>query len=135
MLMAENRWIYMRYEIENSRMVTEEPSVIAAVSNGAWMTHGRRRLLDFVHTGPVMRAQVHVTGLTDPVGARQVILLRKDELTRMANDETPCWLSKEAGKGPGGPYNRVHKNRVVGAFHSGSSFHEVRSLGLEWFQW
>ena len=37
--------------------------------------------------------------------------LHKDRLTKMANDKTPCWLSVEAGKGPGGSYNLVHKNK------------------------
>lgn len=70
MLMAENRvYIYMRVRLGTFRMATEEPSVIAAASNGA----------------------------------RQAILLYKDELTRMANDKNPCWISTEAGKGSGGP--------------------------------
>lgn len=61
------------------------------------------------------------------------ILLRKDELTRMANDKTPCWLSKEAGRGPGGSYNRVRKNGVVCAFHSGSPFMRLRVSFLSGF--
>jgi hypothetical protein len=74
--------------------------------------------------------QIQVIGLIDPVGAQQAILLHKDELTRMANDRTPCRLSTQAVR-TFGTYNRVRKNRVVGAFTSGQLFHQVRSLGLE----
>ncbi len=54
-------------------MATEEPSVIAAASNGARMA---REGGGFVtsSTGPVMRAQIQATGIADPFAARQEIL-------------------------------------------------------------
>lgn len=76
-------------------MATEEPSVIAAASNGARMA-AAEEAIDFNHgDGDAW--------LNRFSGARQAILLYKDELTRMANDKNPCWISTEAGKGPGGP--------------------------------
>ena len=66
-------------------MATEEPSVIAAASNGARMA---REGGGFVtsSTGPIMRAQIQATGIADPFAARLEILAHKDELTKMAND-------------------------------------------------
>ena len=54
-------------------MATEEPSVIAAASNGARMAREAGGFMTS-STGPVMRAQIQVTGLIDPFAARQAIL-------------------------------------------------------------
>jgi len=77
-------------------MATEEPSVIAAASNGAKMA---REGGGFVtsSTGPVMRAQIQATGIGDPFAARQAILLHKDELTRMANEKDPMLVKYGGG--------------------------------------
>ncbi len=77
-------------------MATEEPSVIAAASNGARMARGSGGFLTS-STGPVMRAQIQVTGISDPFGASQTILLHKDELTRMANDKDPMLVRYGGG--------------------------------------
>ena len=77
-------------------MATEEPSVIAAASNGAKMARGTGGFLTS-STGPVMRAQIQVTGIIDPFGARQAILLHKDELTRMANEKDPMLVKFGGG--------------------------------------
>lgn len=77
-------------------MATEEPSVIAAASNGARMA---REGGGFVtsSTGPIMRAQIQATGIGDPFAARQDILAHKDELTKMANDKDPMLVKFGGG--------------------------------------
>jgi len=77
-------------------MATEEPSVIAAASNGARMAREAGGFLTS-STGPVMRAQIQVTGLVDPFSARQAVLLHKDELTRTANDKDPLLVKYGGG--------------------------------------
>ena len=77
-------------------MATEEPSVIAAASNGARMAREAGGFLTS-STGPVMRAQIQVTGVVDPFSARQNILLHKDELTRMANEKDPMLVKYGGG--------------------------------------
>jgi len=77
-------------------MATEEPSVVAAASNGARMA---REAGGFVTscTGPVMRALIQATGIVDPYAARQAILLAKEELTRMANEKDPMLVRYGGG--------------------------------------
>jgi hydroxymethylglutaryl-CoA reductase len=77
-------------------MATEEPSVIAAASNGARMAREAGGFLTS-SSGPVMRGQIQVTGVPDPFAARQTILLHKDELTRMANDRDPMLVKYGGG--------------------------------------
>ena len=77
-------------------MATEEPSVIAAASNGARMAREAGGFFT-TSTGPVMRAQIQATGIGDPFAARQAILLHKDELTRMANDKDPMLVKYGGG--------------------------------------
>ncbi|MDD1761194.1 MAG: hydroxymethylglutaryl-CoA reductase, degradative [Methanothrix sp.] len=69
-------------------MATEEPSVIAAASNGARMAREGGGFVT-TSTGPVMRAQIQATGIVDPYSARQAILHHKDDLMKMANDKDP----------------------------------------------
>ncbi|OYV10314.1 MAG: hydroxymethylglutaryl-CoA reductase [Methanosaeta sp. NSP1] len=77
-------------------MATEEPSVIAAASNGAKMA---REAGGFVttSTGPVMRAQIQVTGVQDPYSARQMVLSHKDDLMAMANEKDPMLVKFGGG--------------------------------------
>jgi hydroxymethylglutaryl-CoA reductase len=77
-------------------MATEEPSVIAAASNGAKMAREAGGF-STSSTGPVMRAQIQATGIEDPFAARQAILLHKDELTRMANEKDPMLVKYGGG--------------------------------------
>lgn len=77
-------------------MATEEPSVIAAASNGARMARAGGGFYTS-STGPVMRAQIQVTGVPDPFGARQMILLHRDELTAMANERDPMLVRHGGG--------------------------------------
>jgi hydroxymethylglutaryl-CoA reductase len=77
-------------------MATEEPSVIAAASNGARMARVAGGFFTS-STGPVMRAQIQATGIVDPFAARHAILLHKDELTKMANDKDPMLVKYGGG--------------------------------------
>ncbi|MFZ2536328.1 MAG: hydroxymethylglutaryl-CoA reductase, degradative [Methanothrix sp.] len=77
-------------------MATEEPSVIAAASNGARMARGGGGFFTS-STGPVMRAQIQATGIDDPFAARQAILLHKDELMTMANELDPMLVKYGGG--------------------------------------
>ncbi len=77
-------------------MATEEPSVIAAASNGARMARSAGGF-STSSTGPVMRAQIQVTGVVDPFSARQAILLHRAELTAMANDKDPMLVKYGGG--------------------------------------
>lgn len=65
-------------------MVVEEPSVVAAAS---YMAKIARESGGFKtsSTGPIMRAQIQIMGLTDPHGARQSILLHRQEIIDQAN--------------------------------------------------
>ncbi len=77
-------------------LATEEPSVIAAASNAARMARVGGGFLTS-SSGPVMRAQIQVTGTPDPFGARQEILLHKDELMKAANDKDPMLVKFGGG--------------------------------------
>jgi hydroxymethylglutaryl-CoA reductase len=77
-------------------MATEEPSVIAAASNGAKMAREAGGF-STSSTGPVMLAQIQATGIKDPFAARQAILLHKDELTKMANEKDPMLVKYGGG--------------------------------------
>ena len=77
-------------------MATEEPSVIAAASNGARMAREAGGFSTSC-TGPVMRAIIQATGIADPFGAKQAILLHKDELTEMANGKDPMLIKYGGG--------------------------------------
>ncbi|NEX62411.1 hydroxymethylglutaryl-CoA reductase, degradative [Noviherbaspirillum galbum] len=65
-------------------MVVEEPSVVAAAS---YMAKLARECGGFEtsSSGPLMRAQVQVLGITDPYGARQSLLKNRDAILEVAN--------------------------------------------------
>jgi hydroxymethylglutaryl-CoA reductase len=65
-------------------MAVEEPSIVAAAS---YMAKLSREAGGFrtSSTGPLMRAQVQVIGVSDPYGARLSILKHRDELVELAN--------------------------------------------------
>lgn len=77
-------------------MATEEPSVIAAASNGARMARESGGFKTS-STGPVMRALIQATGIADPFGARSEILLHKEELMKAANDRDPMLVKFGGG--------------------------------------
>ncbi|MCB8822904.1 hydroxymethylglutaryl-CoA reductase, degradative [Microvirga rosea] len=65
-------------------MAVEEPSVVAAASYMARLAreHGG---FETSSTGPIMRAQVQVVGVTDPYGARLKLLAARDRILTEAN--------------------------------------------------
>jgi hydroxymethylglutaryl-CoA reductase len=77
-------------------MVVEEPSIVAAASFMAKLA----RVGGGFHTsstGPLMRAQVQVVGVSDPHGARLAILQRKNELIGLANSRDKVLLGLGGG--------------------------------------
>jgi len=77
-------------------MATEEPSVIAAASNGARMARGCGGF-STSSTGPLMRGQIQATGVEDPFGAKQEILMHKRELIKSANEVDPMLVKLGGG--------------------------------------
>ncbi|MCQ8902802.1 MAG: hydroxymethylglutaryl-CoA reductase, degradative [Methanothrix sp.] len=77
-------------------MATEEPSVIAAASNGARMAREGGGFFTS-STGPVMRAQIQAVDLKDPYGARCRILEHASEIVRIANDVDPMLVRLGGG--------------------------------------
>ncbi len=65
-------------------MVVEEPSVVAAASFMAKLVRDCGGF-EASSTGPIMRAQVQVIGMTDPVGARHAVLMHRQEIIDIAN--------------------------------------------------
>ena len=77
-------------------MVVEEPSIMAAAS---FMAKMARETGGFItsSTGPLMRAQVQLVGVTDPYGARLSILKHKDELIALANSRDKLLIGLGGG--------------------------------------
>ncbi|WP_105037040.1 hydroxymethylglutaryl-CoA reductase, degradative [Cryobacterium aureum] len=77
-------------------MATEEPSVVAAVSNIARMA---RRFGGIVTTStePLMQAQVQLLDIADPQGARARILEARDEILTLANEQDPMLVQVGGG--------------------------------------
>jgi hydroxymethylglutaryl-CoA reductase len=77
-------------------MATEEPSVIAAASNGARMALAGGGFVTS-STRPVMRALIQVTGVEDPHGARLAVLARTEEIAARANEKDPMLVRYGGG--------------------------------------
>jgi len=77
-------------------MAVEEPSIVAAASFMAKMS---REAGGFItsSTGPLMRAQVQLVGVSDPYGARLSILKHKDELMTLANSKDKMLIGLGGG--------------------------------------
>ena len=77
-------------------MAVEEPSVVAAASfmarlardNGGFQTSS---------SGPIMRAQVQLLGVSDPYGARQALLARRTEILELANSRDKVLIGLGGG--------------------------------------
>ncbi|CAN7754870.1 hydroxymethylglutaryl-CoA reductase, degradative [Pseudorhodoferax sp. LjRoot39] len=65
-------------------MVVEEPSVVAAASFMAKLARAGGGF-ETSSSLPLMRAQVQVLGISDPQGARQALLRKRDEILATAN--------------------------------------------------
>ena len=77
-------------------MVVEEPSVVAAAS---FMAKIARECGGFQtsSTGPIMRAQVQILGITDPFGARQALLKHRDAILEVANSRDKVLIGLGGG--------------------------------------
>ncbi len=77
-------------------MVVEEPSVVAAAS---YMAKLARESGGFQtsSTGPIMRAQVQIIGVTDPYGARQTVLRHRQEIIAIANSRDKVLIALGGG--------------------------------------
>ncbi|GAA5036304.1 hydroxymethylglutaryl-CoA reductase, degradative [Microbacterium fluvii] len=77
-------------------MATEEPSVVAAASNAARMARGHGGFATS-YTGDIMVAQIQVLDAVDPHGTRVALLLARDELLALANEQDPMLVSVGGG--------------------------------------
>ncbi|MGF6573504.1 3-hydroxy-3-methylglutaryl-coenzyme A reductase [Paraburkholderia fungorum] len=77
-------------------MAVEEPSIVAAAS---FMAKLAREAGGFrtSSTGPLMRAQVQILGVSDPYGARLSLLKHKEELIELANSRDKVLIGLGGG--------------------------------------
>ena len=77
-------------------MVTEEASVVAALSNGsrlAYETGGFKAN----YSGSIMRAQIQVIGLSNPYYAKNIILENKDKIKEVCNRKDSFLVNNGGG--------------------------------------
>lgn len=77
-------------------MVVEEPSIVAAASFMAKMARDCGGF-ETSSTGPLMRAQVQVLGISDPYGARMTLLKHRAEIIELANSRDKLLLQLGGG--------------------------------------
>ncbi|GER13943.1 hydroxymethylglutaryl-CoA reductase, degradative [Variovorax boronicumulans] len=77
-------------------MAVEEPSVVAAASFMAKLAREGGGF-ETSSTGPLMRAQVQVIGITDPYGARLALLRARDEILAVANSRDKVLIGLGGG--------------------------------------
>lgn len=77
-------------------MVVEEPSVVAAASFMAKLARDCGGF-ETSSTGPLMRAQVQVIGLSDPQGARMALLRHRAEILEVANSRDKILIGLGGG--------------------------------------
>ena len=77
-------------------MAVEEPSVVAAASFMAKLAREGGGF-EASSTGPLMRAQVQVIGITDPYGARLALLRARDEILAVANSRDKVLIDLGGG--------------------------------------
>ncbi len=77
-------------------MVVEEPSVVAAASFMAKLAREGGGF-EASSTGPIMRAQVQVLGVTDPYGARQSLLRGRARILEIANSRDKVLIGLGGG--------------------------------------
>ncbi len=77
-------------------MAVEESSVIAALSNSARLIrdHGR---LTAEATEPIMFSQIQLVNIKNPARAKKLILSRKDDLLKLANEQDPVLVELGGG--------------------------------------
>jgi len=77
-------------------MAVEEPSVVAAASFMAKLAREGGGF-EASSTGPLMRAQVQVIGITDPYGARLALLRARDQILAVANSRDKVLIGLGGG--------------------------------------
>lgn len=77
-------------------MVTEEPSVIAAASNGARLTRSSGGFYA-MNTGSIMIAQIQITDVKDPENTRMAIYKHKEEILNFCNEQDPVLVQLGGG--------------------------------------
>ena len=77
-------------------MAVEEPSVVAAASFMAKLAREGGGF-EASSTGPLMRAQVQVIGISDPYGARLALLRARDEILAVANSRDKVLIGLGGG--------------------------------------
>lgn len=77
-------------------MATEEPSVIAAASNGARMARVKGGFIAH-STPPIMIGQIQVVDVKRPLKTRKAILKVKEKILAKANEQDPILLSLGRG--------------------------------------
>lgn len=77
-------------------MATEEPSVIAAASNGARMARVKGGF-NTTSTPPIMIGQIQVVNTQKPIEARKAILKIKPQIIEQANEQDPILVSLGRG--------------------------------------
>jgi len=77
-------------------MVLEEPSVVAAASNAARWT--RKTGGVWAHASDsIMIGQIQVVGVPDPYGKKMELLMHKEEILRIANEQDPVLVKLGGG--------------------------------------
>ncbi|OWT80834.1 MULTISPECIES: hydroxymethylglutaryl-CoA reductase, degradative [unclassified Achromobacter] len=77
-------------------MAVEEPSIVAAASYMAKLARDTGGF-ETSSTGPIMRAQVQILGVTDPYGARLALLKHRDEILELANSRDKVLIGLGGG--------------------------------------
>ena len=77
-------------------MAVEEPSVVAAASFMAKLAREGGGF-EASSTGPIMRAQVQLLGVSDPYGARQALLRAREQILEVANSRDKVLIGLGGG--------------------------------------
>ncbi|MES2205451.1 MAG: hydroxymethylglutaryl-CoA reductase, degradative [Pseudomonadota bacterium] len=77
-------------------MVVEEPSVVAAASHMAKLIRESGGF-QTSSTGPLMRAQVQIMGVSDPYGARHALLNKRQDIIDIANSRDKVLIGLGGG--------------------------------------
>ncbi len=77
-------------------MAIEEPSVVAAASNAAKMARPKGGF-HAITTEPIMIGQIQIVNVSDPNGARLMLLAAKEEILQKANDQDPVLVKAGGG--------------------------------------
>lgn len=77
-------------------MALEEPSVVAAASNAAKMARSKGGFI-VTNTGPVMIGQIQVVGVPYPLQAVKLLVSKKRDIIKAANEQDPVLVSLGGG--------------------------------------